>query len=321
MGWPLAGTLQPWLRLTGMRPRPAGTAALVTLLVVSMLVTGCRDRSAGSGSAAASTAPVSLTGPVYSDADARARAEVALDRLHLPAGAVRLTVAPADESRFGFLTPGGAQTFITDVRWWQAPGTQQQLAAYEVAHPPIGFTVRSGGGLIDKDVLEAEVEPIPGSGAPEVAIFEINIRPVAGHVEIGVTADVLVTPHRTAVEMIPATVSTATLAYDRYQDVGAQKLVLHRQRVLTRAEVQQLATALNALVPYPGLPECPAVPAYLDEATLTMTYGGHDAKFIIEAGCGGADVFVDGQQQPFLDHDDDVAAMTLTMLAIPPLPS
>lgn len=303
-----------------MRPRPAGTAAFVAMLVLATSLAACRGRSAGSGSAAASTAPVSLTGPVYSDADARARAEVALDRLHLPLGAVRLRKAPTQLHWYGFLTPGGGQTFITDERWWQAPGTEQQFAAYEVAHPPTGFSV-SPGGLILKDVLSQAIEPLSGSGAPEVAIFYFYIFPGPGHVEVGVTADVLVTPHRTAVETIPATVSTATLAYDRYQVGATEKLVLHRQRALTRAEVQQLATALNALVPYPGLPECPAVPAYLDEATLRMTYGGHDAKFIIEAGCGGADVIVDGQQQPFLDHDDAVARMTMTMLAVPPSPS
>ena len=268
---------------------------------------------------AGASAAVPLTGPVYSDAAARARAKTALNLLRLPPRAVRLTASPLHRLNSAPYTPGGGQTFANDRRWWRIPGSLGEFAVFESAHPPTGFTV-DGGGVIDRDLQVQSVSPVAGSGAPEVASFYLFALQVGDHVDVFADADVLVTPHRTAFETIPASASAATLSYDRTAGPSAREPAVHRRRVLTQAELKQLAHALNALVPYPGFPNCPAVPTQQQQSTLTLTYAGHKAEFDLAFGCGGVNVLIDGKQQPFLDHDDAAAALTLHLLGVKPLP-
>jgi hypothetical protein len=195
----------------------------------------------------------------------------------------------------------------------------RQLAAFESAHPPTRFTV-DGGGVIDRDLQVQGVSPIAGSDAPDVASFYLFALQVGDHVDLLVDTDVLVTPHRTAAETIPASATAATLAYDRTAGPNPGQPAVHRRRVLTQAELQRLAHVLNALVPYPGFQDCPAVPAQQQQSTLTLTFGGHKAEFDLAFGCGGVNVLIDGKQQPFLDHDDAAAALTLHLLGVQPMP-
>jgi hypothetical protein len=270
------------------------------------------------GVPAMSGAAVALTGPIYSDAAARARAESVLNLLRLPPRAVRLTASPLHRLNDAPYTPGAGQTLVNDKRWWRVPGTLGQLAAFESAHPPTGFTM-DGGGVIDRDLQVQGATPVPGSGAPEVASFYLFALQIRDHVDLLADADVLVTPHRTAVESIPASAAGATLAYDRTAGSAGQPEI-HRRRVLTQAELHQIAHVLNALVPYPGLPECPAPVVPQQQSTLTINYDGHRAEFDLSFGCGGVNVLIDGEQQPFLDHDDAAAALTLHLLGVRPPP-
>ena len=304
-----------------MRARYALAVAALPLALAACGSAAARTADAPTTSAVtttvAATSSAPTTGRYYTKADALARAYQVLDTAQLPPGGTRLKAAPLHRLSGPLEGPGLGIAVVDGLRWWRVPGTQAQFAAYETAHPPRDFTFPTPDGFIDGRLLDLQGVAVPGTSATAVALLNLYALQVGDHVDVLLDAAVEVNPHRTPLETIPGSVTTATLAYDRVPAIPSGSTV-HRHRTLTAAEVQQLARALNTLAPYPGFPDCPAVPEEQEQSTLKLSYGEHQIEFDIAFGCGGVNVLVDGAQQPFLDNDDAVAALTLRLLHVKP---
>jgi hypothetical protein len=221
---------------------------------------------------------------IHSKAAATRLAEDALDLVTFPAGSTRLPKKPplgtADLNEYLTIT-----SMVSLTRWWSVPGQVADATAWFAANPPPGLTleVPQGG-------------PSIAWTAGAAAAFALNAALVqdGDHVDVSLGSQVIWTPAKTAVETIPSSVSSGTLDYYTYNGFGQDS-----RRVVTGANLAALVAGIN---PNPtawlGSRSCAAE---LDDATLTVHYGGHEVVFTLGvSGCGGIGVTSDGKSQPGL---------------------
>lgn len=266
-------------------------------LGVLLLVTGCQNATAvvarsETRVAAPQAIAASLTAATtsHSKAAATALGDEALDQVAFPAGSRRLPVRPA----LGTANLDQAKWFTTRAvrtRWWSVPGTVADVAAFFVAHPPAGLMVTTQGTLY-----------VWSAAAPLAFDMDAYLVQDGSSVDVSLGAESTWTPAKTAVETIPASVTSATLDYDSPMFNGTYPPIgVDRRRLVTGTPLDQIRDGLNALptVPDIGGHLCPA--DFGEQATLTMRYGGHNVVFtLLFTGCAGITVTSDGRQQPAL---------------------
>jgi hypothetical protein len=292
--------LERWLRLTVMELRRV--AALSTVLA---LMAACRPAplaavstpapasSPASSSVPAVTptyAPVLDHDAIHSAADAKSVANQAMDLVAYPPGTRALTSRPAA----GLAMTGplyGASSQVTLTRWDSMPGTAAAAEAWLVGH------AAAGTGVVDHPGTEASLSWATAR-AFHYLPFTLSawLAPDGDHVDVTLTADVIWTPAKTAVETIPATVKSAVLDYG----AGGDTFGTSSRRTLTGKNLTDLRTAINALASdAPGTRSCPADDG--ESATLTMSYGGRRVVMQTLGGtCGDVWVTSDGHRQPDL---------------------
>lgn len=291
-----------------MRPR-----AVLPLVGLLLAATACQAAApvAGVGPAvahvrtvafpSARTATQVIAVPVdsiHSKAAAAALAEDALNLVTFPAGSTRLATRPAlgtpDLNQLQSIT-----SLVSRTRWWSVPGLVADATAYFTANPPAGLTIE-----------EPQGGPTIAWTTGAAAAFGLNADLVqdGDHVDVSLGSQVIWTPAKTAIETIPASVTSATLDYD---GSGYNYFGLDSRRVVTGATLAQLRAAIN---PNPtgwiGGRSCPA--DFGDDATLTMRYSGHAVVFTIAtSGCEGIGVTSDGKAQPGLTCCSNGSLVTL----------
>ncbi|BEP13619.1 hypothetical protein acdb102_19300 [Acidothermaceae bacterium B102] len=199
----------------------------------------------------------------------------------------------------------GAETAQQNV-WWTAPGTAATVAAFVRSHPPAGFVAGGNSGTNDGETTYDFSYP-QGAKAPQT-LLGISVAQDGDHVDVRAQAQVAYLPTRTAVETIPASVTSATAVYQPpNQMLPANATPAPRRNVtLTGGDLRLITTAFNALdAESPVMHSCPAPDG--EEAFVTATYGGHRVTFHVELnGCGGIEVASDGVPQPELGLSEGV---------------
>ncbi|BEP13587.1 hypothetical protein acdb102_18980 [Acidothermaceae bacterium B102] len=285
-------TYDTTLGRTTMRNR----ATLAGLSMV-LLVTGCQSATAaGTREVARVAAPQAVSVPLtaattpHSKAAATVLADAALDQVAFPTGSSRLPVRPvlgtANLDQLPWITSRAVRT-----RWWSVPGVVADVAVYLVAHPPAGINVTTQGTLY-----------VWSAAAPLAFDMDAYLVQDGTSVDVSLGAEATWTPAKTAIETIPASVTSATLDYyspffnGLYPALGAD-----RRRVVTGAPLAHLRGDINALKTPPNTAahSCPA--DFGDQATLTMRYAGRTVVVTVPlTGCMPVAITSDGKQQPWL---------------------
>jgi hypothetical protein len=237
-------------------------------------------------------------GQLYSKHAAELRLAADLAALHLPPGAVRQStpIPPAVNQTSGYL---GEQTAALDT-WWTVPGKKADIKAFFAVQHPDGMSYGGAGGD-NRGETTLGFEYPQKAKAPHT-FLEVGIAQDGDHVDVRVQLQVGYLPTRTAVEMIPASVTSGKAVYQPPTQMMSNnaKPAPRRNATLSPADVQLLTASLNALdAETPIEHSCP--PPDGEEAWFTFRYGGHTVVFHAELnGCGGVEVTADGVPQPEL---------------------
>ena len=151
------------------------------------------------------------------------------------------------------------------------------------------------------------------------ASTDLTFTPTGDHVVVVAHAEVVWTPARTAVETLPADVTTGTLAYTSALSSSGPQHVVHH--TLTAPEVKQVAAVINAQqTQAPGVRNCPSDDG--ERAALAFEYGGHHVVFTFTlTGCTDIAVSADGVAQPTLAYGGALADQIRAWVGVPVIPS
>lgn len=263
-------------------------------------VAGCR----------AAQPPTSLSGKVYSSQQAVVRATALLDRIYVP-GAVR-TNTPLSS----FSGTGSYQVEMQ--RWFTVLRQSGAIIADLESHPPQGLEAfappfQTTATSAPLSTVLAGLRPV--GQADQSQTVEVLATDVGGgRSQVRVQATVGWSGKHSALETIPADVTDVQLALSRANQPDE---AMNRDNALTPAQVRALAAQINAL----DVGGRGSSPACFDpvEATalLSLTYGGHQATFVIQiGGCYFVYVTVDGVAQPPLFNDEAVGHLIGDILGV-----
>ena len=257
---------------------------------------------------------------LHSRAAALALADALLAAMPLPPGAVRQAGDPPKALAPG--TSAAVDTKVDVVRWYTVPGTRDESFDWLRAQHPGGFSLAesqtsSGPGPADSNPRFLTLDASTTSRQP-LGDTEVTVLKDGGHADLRVSAEVIWTPAKPTIELVPGSVTTGALHYHR-ERTAAGLPELDQQITLTAAQLGRLRRLLNPMPPVaPGESSCPEAP---DEATLFLRYGGHLVVFAAElGGCGFITISVDGKQQPYLRGGYALAGPIRTMVGLPAAP-
>ena len=298
-------------RRTGMTARQVAVIAALTITLA-----GCASKTAGSAGTPASSsgsqvspevsaavgsgsvAPLALASPAAPTPDTeQARAAEAADVANsllglvtLPVGATHVTSAPAPELT---AAPEFSMTKRMAVahEFFTVPGSIDSVLTFVQTHLPAGFT--SDGGGYGGNPYSADVLLI---GRSTSAFAEpwlmVSATQAGGLIGVRVSSQVVWLPVRTAAEIIPSTVQSATLVGMNYTQSASNKTVN-----LDATQARALAAIINALPTASDAEHhCPPI-----TSETTVTFATTPKIVVTETIC---DVGLDageGAQLPLLD--------------------
>jgi hypothetical protein len=291
--------------MTGAQRRTAMTARRVTLAIAVLAVTvaGCASRTVGSSGVTGSTNPAPsaqqlgsqqpssqltpqtlvLASPAAPSPDTeQARtteagyiANALLPLVRLPTGATQVTSPPAPEltaaPEFEMTKRMAvAHTFYT------VPGSIDSVLTFVQTHLPAGFTSEGGGSggqpYAANVLLVGEATP-----AFEQPWLMVSAAQAGAQIGVRIDSQVVWLPVRTAAEVIPPTVQSATLV-----DQGAGPGPAAKTVTLDAAQARTLAAIINALPTASDAEHgCPAITSY-----ATLTFASTPKIVVTESACG-----------------------------------
>lgn len=244
---------------------------------------------------------------LHSTNAAAARADADLALVQLPAGAQNVPGPPSsylDQPA----ESSGVASMVDHNLWWTVPGSLAGFLTFVRAHPATGFSqylTASGGS-----------SPVVtygfgrgGLGSDETLL--ISALQDGDHVDVRADAQVVWTPAKTAAEVIPSNVTTATFDYKgpmsgSYDDHSTTPKPAHSHRALTGKALRRIVADVNALqtLPTGAVYSCPSDDGELGK--VRATYGGQHVTFAIAfEGCSFVDVSANGHGQPTLGGDSE----------------
>jgi hypothetical protein len=113
-------------------------------------------------------------------------------------------------------------------RTWLVPGTRDAAFAWFQNHPPPGLVAGEDEKMTDASPAATwtrflSLDPTDLQHQP-AATTHLTFKPAGDHVVVVAHAEVVWTPARTAIETIPADVTTGTLAYTSALSVSGPQL-------------------------------------------------------------------------------------------------
>jgi hypothetical protein len=281
------------------------TSALLTG-IVAVALGGCAVVPApatGTSSPATSSARAVATSARTPKQRAEADIAATLKRFAPPPDAHQVSSSPAS-------TLNEQPQFLPDLatrdEWWLAPGSPQQVIAWEAKHLPSSFGSPGGGEDGKATWVDDFVLPdVPG----ELAERQFSVTATAvGHGQTGieVIAQAQWIPARPASEVIPAAARVVTLTLTNASDPTGQKPTGQKPKSVTVANpvmVRRIAALLDGLTVTPPDPySCPAERG----GDLTLAFKARadaPALAIVTAdlsGCAFINLTIGGKQQPGL---------------------
>lgn len=288
--------------IAGARRRPMrlrGTAVLIAALASTLA--GCASKTVGSSSTPASTSPApsaigsppantalsaqaftlnSPAAPTPDTEDAR-KAEAALVAnsllrlVNLPAGSTPVTSPPAPELT---AAPESEMTKRMAVAhtFFTVPGSVDSVLTFVQTHLPAGFTYQGGGS--GGSPYAANVMLVgAATSAFEQPWLMVSAAQAGAQIGVRVDSQVVWLPVRTAAEIIPTTVSGATLVNQGAGPGPAAKTV-----TVGATQARTLAAIINGLPTVSDAEHgCPAITSY-----DTLTFASTPKIVIIESVCG-----------------------------------
>jgi hypothetical protein len=297
-------------------------SSLVLSIATALALCGCGVAAATVTATPTPVATVTQTGPpggdkvgpngqLYSEAAAQARAAKDVALVHLPAGA-RLQHTPVPAPLLHETEDLGALTGVV-THWWKVPGKAAAVENYLGTHPPKGLI----GGISTPNIHGETVSDYgfpSGVKQPRTQV-SVSVAQDGGHVDVRVQAFVVWTPTRTAVETIPASVTSARVVY---QPLNLDETLGKKRAVtVTGANLRLIVRTLNKLEASSTLEHsCPG--NAVDSVTISVSYGTHRLTFAANGGgCGiGVEVTADGVPQPALARPDLLLAAVHKVLHV-----
>jgi hypothetical protein len=264
--------------------------------------------------AAIQPAPAVPGPPSGTQAQAAALARLLLARLILPSGADRLPQTPLPPSLSGSWYAGAVVTPSLDqYRVYELTQPMAAAAAFLAVRVPAGLAqVATGqygnsGDVVEMDVTDLDQHVPAGIASAQVVLSVVPAR--SGGSYLRADAQIIWYPPRTAAEYIdPARYHALTITVSIS---GGRPDTVHKV-VTSQAFIARLAEALDRMQAEPlGTVSCPAIFA---EYQLAFSVSRHSRPVVVvsanNAGCPGAGITVNGQQQPLLTDDGaEVAAL------------
>jgi hypothetical protein len=214
-------------------------------------------------------------------------------------------------------------TKVDVLRWYTVPGTRDSVVDWLKAQHPGGFPVgeyqtMGGPGPADSYPRILSVAADTASHQPP-GDTQVTVLKDGDHTDVRVSVEVIWTPPKPVVELIPDATTTGVLQYHRDRTFGGLPAV-DRRIQLSATQVDQLRRLLNPMQPVaPGESSCPAPP---DEATLTFNYGGHMVVFTADlGGCGFITIKADSTGEPYLRGGYALAGPIRTLAGLPTKPA
>lgn len=260
------------------------------------------------------------SGGLHSATAAREVADALVAGVPVPPGAVLQSGAPP--SALGPGTTAAVETKADALRWYVVPGDRDAAIEWLTAHSPGGFTWMESTKV--SDTRPADLWPrflSLGSEQPArqpLGSVQVTVVKDGDHTEVRVSAEVIWTPPKPAVELIPDAVKTGVLVYHRDRTLSGLPQI-DKQITLTATQVDRLRRLLNPMRPVaPGESSCAEAP---DEATLSFRYGGHLVVFTADlGGCSFITISADGKEQPYLRGGYALAGPIRTLVGLPATP-
>ncbi|MGN6606552.1 MAG: hypothetical protein ACTHMS_06015 [Jatrophihabitans sp.] len=241
--------------------RSALVAAALVAAVAGGLVWSRSSGDAGAPAAGpagqAASTPHVAGGSASDDPEQAAirQVDAVLATLPVLPGAVELDHAPAGLTE-PFMTTGGPDR-IDHARWWTAPGTLDDAAAWFTDHPPTGYASDGSGGGGGPGGPTVETVDFAADGRPDI---EFAIVPHGSGVAVRADVELDWVPLRPAWSLVGTDVTSIDVtivrkAYDHGRG-GAPTVT----RTLTGAAARRLAQGLDRLASAApeGAHSCPA---------------------------------------------------------------
>lgn len=284
--------------------------ALAGCTVVHAPTPGAASKPAGSASSGTGLPAVrSATKPTPSPKQrADADADAIFASFAVPPGARELSRAPSVSG--GTLGHAQQSTVTPDLvdkaGWWLAPGTPQQVLAWEAAHLPHRFSANGTGSAVGQPGTEtvwSDAFSLPSVvGVLDSRQLLVQVLADGRKTAIRVDAQVTWTPARPASEKVPAAAKAVTVS----EDLGANQGGAKPPRPVTitsPGKVRPLVALIDDLpLTTPGLFSCPA--GFGDNLTLTFRAGPGSPALAVAtvqlSGCPAVDFTIGGKPQPVL---------------------
>jgi len=295
--------------------RNAGWLAVLGGVGMVALLAGCGTVSAGPA-----TAPVTSVAAAQQTPQQRAVADSAslLASFVPPPQAVRTTRAPVSLLAGAPTEPASANV-VTRIGWWQVAGQPATVLEWIKAHQPSGFSDAGGGGVgrIVPGSAPAPIRPLPNRqvsfldftrpDVPGVLVDRTVIAAVVAdgrdRTAIGVYAQVLWLPARTAASLIPAAARLVTIT--PLSGSAPPAATDHQVTITDRTQLTRIAAVVNALPSQlPALlMECGPNPGPGMQLTFRATAGGPALAVVIahQQLCPVVSLVIGGKQMPELD--------------------
>jgi hypothetical protein len=288
----------------------AAAVALAGCAVVSAPANGAAGQPSGSASSGTGlTVARSGTKPAPTPHQrAVADAGAIFASFAVPHGARKLPSAPSVDG--GALkdpdqTPG-TPDLVDKAGWWLAPGTPQQVLAWEAAHLPHRFS--SAGSSSGSGPSGAEPTWDDSFSLPDIHGVlnwrELLVEVVADGSRTAVLVDAQVSwiPARPAGEKVPPAAKAVTISEDLGGNQGSAKPP-KPVTITSPAKVRALVALIDGLpLTPPGVFSCPA--GFGDSLTLTFRAGPRTPALAVAtaelSGCQEVDFTLGGKPQPTL---------------------
>ncbi len=274
----------------------AAAAAVVAIAGVSVAL--IRSPSPAIIRPAASSPTTSLaTTDTESEQLARNAAAGLLAQVHLPAGSMSVSSAPAPVLTTAALSPM-SPNLIDESGWWTTPGTVADVLTYLKAHPPAGTTgpvTGSGSGQAGSwTTLGFEAPATDNYAALELLLTATS---TGGKVAVRADAQVIWRPARTPAETVPVADVSAATAQRPGDDTTALSSEL--TIALSTQQIHTIVKLLNSSdTVAPANHGCPPT-----TTVTTLTFHTSTGPLVFTAtGCLDVTVTAGGVKQPALEE-------------------
>jgi hypothetical protein len=320
------------------RRRSAMTAhrAAVGVALAAIALAGCASRTVGTSgqtasgtppassaplsaqpsatAASGSVAPLALASPAAPSpdteqarsAEAAYLANALLALVTLPAGATQVTSAPAPELT---AAPSYEMTKRMAVAhtFYTVTGSFDSVLTFVQTHVPAGFTVAGGGSGGNPFTAEVDLYGAQTSAfeQPELMVSAAQAGPLLG---VRISSQVVWLPVRTAAEIIPLTVQSATLVGGGFGPAATSTTAM-----LDAEQARTLAAIVNALPTATDAHHgCPAI-----TYSTTLTFASTPKIVVTQTACGVGLDAGEGFQLPLSDSGVLQDALN-RLLGLPP---